>query len=106
MERRTATSFPDHDEGKVPGLDEAFAVVLRRLRRQRGLSQQEIANRSGLGRVFISLLERGQRRPSLSTLFQVAWALEVEPSELFSQLDTELQGTARRTTPPPPTKSR
>lgn len=91
MTRRTQTEFPDHEEGKVPGLEEAFAVVLRRLRKARGWSQQEVGFRSDLGRVYLSLLERAQRRPSLSTVFQLSRALGVEPEEFIRMVAEELR---------------
>ena len=90
MARRTDIHFPEHGEGKVPGLEEAFAVVLRRLRKRQNLSQEELALRSGLGRAFVSLLERSHRRPSLSTLYQMARALGVSPVEFLQAIDEEL----------------
>ncbi len=46
------------------------------------MSQQELSLNTGLDRTYISLLERGKRQPTLKTLFLVASALGVRPSEL------------------------
>lgn len=62
---------------------EAFAAILKKLRIKRGLSQQELAFESGLDRTFISLLERGKRQPTLTTLFQLSKPLGVMPDEMI-----------------------
>jgi transcriptional regulator with XRE-family HTH domain len=51
---------------------------IRRYRREKGLSQQEMANRMGVDRAYISGLELGQRNPTVITLWHAAQALDVE----------------------------
>jgi transcriptional regulator with XRE-family HTH domain len=60
----------------------AFGRVLQKARKDRGVSQQELALDCGLDRTFISLLERGKRQPSLTTLVTLGNALNVEANEL------------------------
>ena len=55
-----------------PRLQTAFGLVLKDLRNERGLSQQQLAFDSDLDRTYISLLERGLRLPTLGTVFKVA----------------------------------
>jgi transcriptional regulator with XRE-family HTH domain len=62
---------------------ERFAANLRAAREQRGLSQEALAQAGGLHRTEISLLERGQREPRLSTIVTLARALDVEPARLL-----------------------
>ena len=50
---------------------------MQRLRRERGWSQEELADRSGLHRTYISGVERGVRNPTLTVLDRIAAALEV-----------------------------
>ena len=64
-------------------LEISFGRVLQQLRRERGLSQEELGFRSGYHRTYISLLERGLKSPSLRTIFQLAEALEVNPSQMI-----------------------
>lgn len=59
----------------------AKAVATRRT--ELGLSQQELAARSGLHRAYISDLERGARNISLINTYKLALALELSPSRLI-----------------------
>lgn len=54
-----------------------------RLRRTSGLTQEEIAERSGLSQQYISGIERGTRNPTVVTLAQIAKALGVHHIELL-----------------------
>jgi transcriptional regulator with XRE-family HTH domain len=62
---------------------------IRRLREQRNLSQQALADGSGLSRNTLSLLERGQTSPTVSTLKRLAIALDVEIDSFFGSSDDE-----------------
>jgi transcriptional regulator with XRE-family HTH domain len=62
---------------------ESFARNLRAARRRVGLSQEALAERSGLHRTEVSLLERAGRDPRLATIVRLARALEVEPAALL-----------------------
>lgn len=72
----------------------AFGKVLQDCRRAKGLSQERLAAESRLDRTFISLLERGQRQPSLSTLLRLAAALGVSASELVRKVENLQHSTA------------
>lgn len=61
--------------------------VLRELRQERGLSQQELANASELERTHISALERALRTPSLPTIFKLADVLDIQPSEFVRLIE-------------------
>ena len=58
---------------------------MRELRQARGLSQEGLAERSGLHRTYISSLERGQRNVGLDNVRALAQALDVVPSTLFEE---------------------
>jgi DNA-binding XRE family transcriptional regulator len=64
----------------------AFGRLLRELREERGLSQSQLALESELDQTFVSLLERGQRQPTLISLFALCDALKVEPDMLVGRL--------------------
>ena len=67
------------DMRKVVGLN-----VLR-LRRERGISQEELSFRSGFGRAYLSGLETGKRNPTIVSLWEIASALDAEPVELLRE---------------------
>lgn len=53
-----------------------------RLRREKGLTQEEVEARSGFSQQYLSSLERGRRNPTVITLFELAQALGVSHIEL------------------------
>ncbi|WP_183662066.1 helix-turn-helix domain-containing protein [Phyllobacterium trifolii] len=55
-----------------------------RLRREKGLTQEEIEERSGFSQQYLSGLERGQRNPTVITIYELAQALGVDYLELLS----------------------
>lgn len=67
-----------------------FGTVLRELRENKKLSQEKLAEFCNLDRTYISLLERGLRQPTLTTLFKLSDALNIKPSELVEMVDIKL----------------
>jgi transcriptional regulator with XRE-family HTH domain len=59
-----------------------FAANVRRLRRERGLPQEELAFEAGLHRTYISGIERGVRNVGIDNIGVIATALGVDPGEL------------------------
>jgi transcriptional regulator with XRE-family HTH domain len=68
-------------------LEAKFGKVLKELRLKKGLTQEELATDCNLDRTYISLLERGERQPTISTLFKIADALGVSASSIIKQLE-------------------
>jgi len=71
-------------------LERAFAKTLREIRRERGLSQEELGFQSGYHRTYISLLERGLMNPSLRTIFSLASALKMSGAEMVARVEARL----------------
>ncbi len=67
-----------------------FGLVVREIREELGLSQEALAMHAGLDRTFISLLERGRRQPSLSTILYLSFSLGVPPCLLISKVQERL----------------
>lgn len=59
----------------------------RRLREEKDWSQEELADRTGLHRTYISGIERGIRNPTVKIVANMAKQLDVEPAELLVQLE-------------------
>ena len=64
-------------------LREVFATNLRRLRHERGLSQDDLAYDASVSRSYLSQLEKGAFYASLRIVAKLADVLEVEPAELL-----------------------
>ena len=61
-----------------------FGTHLRKLRTEKGFSQAELAFRGNFDRNYIGMIERGERNPSLKSLFGIAKALDITLHELFN----------------------
>ena len=64
---------------------DSFAEVLRQQREAQGFSQENLALAVGLDRTFISLLERGRRKPSYDTLVRISRALDMKPEDFVAE---------------------
>lgn len=70
-------------------IKQAFAATLRTMRHERGYSQEELADRTGVSMRFVSFMETGKRQPTISTLDALARALGVSFSEFCSAIDVK-----------------
>jgi len=88
---------PDHGTTDNRNIERAFGDALRQFRQAQGLSQEALGFKSGYHRTYISLLERGQKSPSLQAIFRLAKALEIEPSGMVRQIERTVvkNGVAR-----------
>lgn len=71
-------------------LEQIFGEELRKLREEKGLSQEQLGFESGYHRTYISQLERGQKSPSLKTLFSLAKALGSSVSVLIKNTEKRI----------------
>lgn len=71
-------------------LAEAFGVVVRELRVEAGLTQEQLGFEAGLRRTFVSVLELGQQQPTLTTIFKLAPALGLTPAALIELVDSRI----------------
>lgn len=65
----------------------SFGETLRRLRTEKGLSQQQLAIRLNVERPSVANWEAGRRMPDAATVYQIAEALSVDSSALLSAAD-------------------
>ena len=61
-----------------------FGENLRRLRKEKNLSQEQLAFDAQLDRSFVGQVERGERNLSLLSILRLADALKIPPEKLFS----------------------
>ncbi len=71
-------------------LAEAFGVVVRELRIEAGLTQEQLGFEAGVRRTFVSVLELGQQQPTLTTIFKLAPSLGVTPAALIELVDKRI----------------
>lgn len=67
----------------MTNIQKKFGDKIRDLRKQKGLSQEELAFKAGLHRTYISDIERGSRNVSLKNIEKIAKALGVSLKTLF-----------------------
>lgn len=72
------------------GIASAFGGVIRDLRNEAGLTQEQLGFEADLRRTFISTLELGQQQPTLMTIFKLAKALKVPASKIIGLVEISL----------------
>jgi transcriptional regulator with XRE-family HTH domain len=70
---------------------EVFGKVLREQREANKISQEKLAEYCNLDRTYISLLERGKRQPTLTTIFKLAKALSIASSALIAVVESRIK---------------
>jgi transcriptional regulator with XRE-family HTH domain len=61
----------------------AFGNRIRKIRKEKGVSQEALAALAGLDRSYMGHIERGESNITLSKIYQISDALGVSPSEFF-----------------------
>jgi transcriptional regulator with XRE-family HTH domain len=74
----------------------AFGKVLRQLRQEAGLTQEQLGFEADLRRTYVSILELGQQTPSLTTILKLANALNQTGSAVVGMVEDELATTKRK----------
>ena len=69
--------------------NQAIGMVLRELREEQGLSQEQLGFKADLHRTYVSQLERGLKSPSLKTLDKLAGVLGLKTSEVVALAEEE-----------------
>ena len=74
----------------------AFGKVLRQLRLEAGLTQEQLGFEADLRRTYISILELGQQQPTLTTIIKIAGAMNRSAQEIVGLVEVELAKSKRR----------
>lgn len=74
----------------------SFGVVLRRLRKTAGLTQEKLAEVADLRRTYVSILELGRQQPTLTTILKLAKALRCPAGDIVSLVETERARVRKR----------
>ena len=76
----------------MPYNSKIFGVVIGRLRTNKGLTQERMSGLAGIARSHLVALENGEKTVKLSTLWNIAYALDLKPSELIRLVEKETEG--------------
>lgn len=75
----------------IPTLDpKAVGRVIAYFRKQKGISQEVLSGLADIGRSHLSAIERGERKPTLETLYKICLALDIKMSTVVIKLEEEL----------------
>jgi transcriptional regulator with XRE-family HTH domain len=66
-------------------LRETVAMNLQKLRRAKGMSQEELAARAHINRNYVGMLERNEHAPTIEMLEKLALGLDVDPADFFQR---------------------
>jgi transcriptional regulator with XRE-family HTH domain len=66
---------------------DVFAANLKRLRQERGWSQERVAHEAALNPSHVAKIERTEREPGVRTISKLSQALGISASELFDGID-------------------
>lgn len=69
--------------------NQAVGMVIRRLRKEKGLSQEVLSGFAGIGRTHLTMIENGKKNPNFDTIWKIALALDLRPSELVLMIERE-----------------
>ncbi len=78
--------FSEKDKERIR---QEFGMLLRAQRQSVGISQEELAFRSGLHRTYVGSVERGERNLSLENIFVFAKTLGCHPRDLIPELPSK-----------------
>jgi transcriptional regulator with XRE-family HTH domain len=85
--RSPKAPWPQQREAAMPS--QQFGRAVRRLREERGWSQERLAEAADMNRSYVGELERGIAMPSLQTIYKLAAALTTTPSALLELCEEE-----------------
>lgn len=71
------------ETSKTFNIKKRFGEQVKRLRKQKGLSQEKLALSAGIERSYMGMIERGKGNPTLEKVGAIAKALDVLPQELL-----------------------
>ena len=76
----------------VPMLDpKIVGSVIADFRIKKNISQEVISGLAGIGRTHLSAIERGERKPTLETLYRISEALDIKMSDIVLEIEKRIE---------------
>ena len=68
----------------------AVGKAIRDLRKEKGISQDVLSGFAGIARTHLTMIENGTKQANFETLWKIALALDIRPSELDARIEREI----------------
>lgn len=65
--------------------------VISQFRQKKNLSQEVLSGLADIGRTHLSAIERGERKPTLETLYRISNALDVNMSDIVREIENQIK---------------
>jgi len=76
----------------IPTLDSKIVgEVIADLRKKKGISQEVLSGLADIGRTHLSAIERGQRKPTIETLYRISTAMDIKMSDIIIEIERRLK---------------
>ncbi len=69
----------------------AIGCAIRKLRNSKGLSQDVLSGLAGIARTHLTMIENGSKQANFETIWRIALALDMRPSELVGKIEQEIE---------------
>lgn len=69
----------------------AIGQTIRNLRKAKGLSQDVLSGLAGIARTHLTMIENGDKQANFETIWRIALALNMRPSELVRKIEQEIE---------------
>lgn len=70
----------------------AIGQTIRKLRKSKGISQDVLSGFAGIARTHLSMIENGTKQANFETIWRIAAALEMRPSDLVAKIEETIEG--------------
>ena len=64
--------------------------TIAEIRKRKGISQDVLSGLAGIGRTHLSAIERGERKPTLETLYRISVAFDMKMSDIILEIEKKL----------------
>ena len=76
----------------IPMLDSKMVgETIAAIRKRKGISQDVLSGLAGIGRTHLSAIERGERKPTLETLYRLSLAFDMKMSDIIIEIENRIQ---------------
>ena len=72
----------------------AIGCAIRKLRNSKGLSQDVLSGLAGIARTHLTMIENGSKQAKFETIWRIALALDMRPSELVGKIEQEIEDSS------------